>query len=241
MPAEDSGLSIWFERTEHRCAVKKRAGDPGSNPGGSTMKTGIKAVCFDSGGVLVTMAYPDTIKEIAKACKVSANRLEPVMKKYLDTMGTGKISENILWEKISKELGKKLPLKQCKAAWRKVYASRPMNKEMVSLTKQLQKKGYKICLVSNIVEPHAEVAEKLKRYDHFDYVIMSCRVGAQKPSPKIYKLATKRLKLQPNQCVFTDDIKAHVDAAKKLGFIGVHFKNPKQFKIELKKYGVGIK
>ncbi|XP_062825385.1 bifunctional epoxide hydrolase 2 isoform X2 [Anolis carolinensis] len=55
----------------------------------------------------------------------------------------------------------------------------------------------------------------LRRY--FDQVIESCRVGLQKPDPKIYEYTLKELKAKPEEIIFLDDIGANLVPAKQMG------------------------
>jgi putative hydrolase of the HAD superfamily len=55
----------------------------------------------------------------------------------------------------------------------------------------------------------------------FDVVVISAEVGMRKPEPRIFQHAAELLRLQPEQCVFIDDIQANIAAAEQLGFTGV--------------------
>ncbi|XP_044306277.1 bifunctional epoxide hydrolase 2 [Varanus komodoensis] len=55
----------------------------------------------------------------------------------------------------------------------------------------------------------------LRRY--FDGVIESCRIGLQKPDPKIYEYALDQLKAKPEEVIFLDDIGANLKPARAMG------------------------
>jgi putative hydrolase of the HAD superfamily len=55
----------------------------------------------------------------------------------------------------------------------------------------------------------------------FDTVVLSGREGMRKPEPGIYLLASARLQLGPERCVFVDDIPANVEGARAVGMAGV--------------------
>ena len=57
----------------------------------------------------------------------------------------------------------------------------------------------------------------------FDGGIFSCRVHMIKPDPAIYKLLCDTYDLDPAQCVFIDDSRKNVDAARAFGIPSVHF------------------
>jgi putative hydrolase of the HAD superfamily len=62
--------------------------------------------------------------------------------------------------------------------------------------------------------------------DLFDAVVISSEVGMRKPEERIFLHALAGLGLEPQQCVFIDDIEANVAAAQALGMIGLHHRDP---------------
>ena len=69
--------------------------------------------------------------------------------------------------------------------------------------------------------------------DMFDTVVISGEVGLRKPEPAIFHLTTERLGLEPQQCVFVDDLRHNVDAAIALGWVGVHHRSYTETATEL--------
>ena len=51
----------------------------------------------------------------------------------------------------------------------------------------------------------------------FDDVIESSVEGIRKPNPEIYKLACRRLSVEPEKCLFIDDLGINLKPAKKMG------------------------
>src|SRR5438876_696441 len=51
--------------------------------------------------------------------------------------------------------------------------------------------------------------------------VLSGREGVRKPEAAIYLLAADRLRVEPDRCVFVDDMPANVDGAKAVGMAGV--------------------
>ena len=67
---------------------------------------------------------------------------------------------------------------------------------------------------------------------------MSCKVGACKPDPQIYKITLKKLNLSAEECVFVDDILNNIEGAKNLGMQGIHFQTPEKLRKDLIKIGL---
>jgi len=60
----------------------------------------------------------------------------------------------------------------------------------------------------------------------FDAVVISAEVGMRKPEERIFRHAVEQLGLQPEECVFVDDLQANVTAAEAIGMTGVLHREP---------------
>jgi len=49
-------------------------------------------------------------------------------------------------------------------------------------------------------------------------VVVSCETGLIKPDPRIYHHLTERFSLQPEECIFVDDMQDNIDAARACGW-----------------------
>ena len=67
--------------------------------------------------------------------------------------------------------------------------------------------------------------EKFKLHNFFDAFISSCEVGMRKPDPGIFKLALGIAQAKPDECLYFDDRRMLVEAAKKEGIHAHHHKN----------------
>lgn len=70
--------------------------------------------------------------------------------------------------------------------------------------------------------------EEQRRYGFeqlVDDIIYSHEVGLAKPDPRIYRLAEVRLGATPDQIVYVDDIRTHVDAAAARGWHAILHRN----------------
>jgi len=81
----------------------------------------------------------------------------------------------------------------------------------------------------------------LQRYEFlqsFEGILVSGEEKTIKPFPKIYEILLERYQINPLMSVFIDDNLENVEAAKKFGIIGIHFKSTQQLKEELTNLGV---
>ena len=86
------------------------------------------------------------------------------------------------------------------------------------------KKNYKIALLSNTSEWHFNYAIKpIEIFELFDTVTLSFEVKAMKPDSKMFDDCLTKLALQPNECIYIDDIWENSDQAAKMGMIGIQY------------------
>ena len=60
----------------------------------------------------------------------------------------------------------------------------------------------------------------------FDVVLISGEVGLHKPQPEIYRLAADRLGVEPQACVFVDDLRENVHGAEQVGMTALLHRDP---------------
>ena len=95
-----------------------------------------------------------------------------------------------------------------------------LSEDMVGLLRRARVAGLRTALLSNSWGEH--YPEHLW-IGAFDEVVISGRVGMRKPEPEIFEHTCRLLELQPQECVFVDDMRANVVGAAQLGLVGVHF------------------
>ena len=70
--------------------------------------------------------------------------------------------------------------------------------------------------------------------NYFDFVGNTCRLKVAKPDPAAYLLALKALNVQPDACLFVDDLERNVQGALDVGMRAFHFTSKKELLAELK-------
>ena len=89
---------------------------------------------------------------------------------------------------------------------------------MADAVRQVKDAGYKTALLTNISRGGERFWRDLFPVeDLFDVVVDSSRVGMRKPDPRIYALTCERLGVEPDRCLFIDDLECNVQAAASLG------------------------
>ncbi len=196
----------------------------------------IRSVIFDLGGVVLKNGIYTAIPIYEKKHKMPKDSLRNLFdNKYLIPLELGKISEEVLWRGLASDLGQDISdFKEI------VFKNFILQKGVWKIAKKC-KKSYKIGLLTNNSKEWAEQLEKKYNLSKlFNIIVVSAKVGLRKPDPEIYQLITKKLKVNPSECVFIDDLTENVQGAKKLGIKSFQFKSSSQCRKELKKLGVKI-
>ena len=67
----------------------------------------------------------------------------------------------------------------------------------------------------------------------FDTVIESSKVGVRKPEPRFYEIACETVGVQPDECVFLDDLGINLKPAAQMGMITIKVATSEQALTEL--------
>lgn len=77
--------------------------------------------------------------------------------------------------------------------------------DAIEVLSQLKSQGFKIGLISNCSPDTPLIWRNTPFIPFFDVTIFSSSVGMKKPDPRIYRLATERLSVQPEDCLYVGD------------------------------------
>lgn len=103
----------------------------------------------------------------------------------------------------------------------------------------VKKAGYGSYILSNYSRrTYGITREQLSFEKLMDGCLFSWQVRQIKPEPEIYRTLLDRFSLNPGECVFIDDNRDNIDAARSLGIAGVLFQGKEQADEELRRLGV---
>jgi putative hydrolase of the HAD superfamily len=101
------------------------------------------------------------------------------------------------------------------------YYQRSMRPEVPGVLERLERMGFKLGIISNILS-RGQVPADLCRYGikhFFDPIVLSCEYGRRKPDPAIFRHAARLMKAPFHSCVHVGDrISRDVMGAKRAGF-----------------------
>lgn len=83
--------------------------------------------------------------------------------------------------------------------------------------RRLRSVGFQTGVVSNCSASTRPVVDRMGLEEEADVVVLSCEVGAFKPSPAIFRTALEVLGVAPEVSMFVDDRRDYLDGAAELG------------------------
>jgi putative hydrolase of the HAD superfamily len=146
----------------------------------------------------------------------------------------GRISPHDWHLHVVKRLGSPLNFNEFRDAWNRSLDPQPLQSDDLFVTLAHSKR---LALLSNTDPLHVAYLEATYGFfRHFpaEVRIYSCSVAASKPSPVIFQAALKAVRTKAGEAVFIDDILEYVEAARSLGFYGIHYQSPEQLRSQLR-------
>jgi putative hydrolase of the HAD superfamily len=182
------------------------------------------AVLFDFGGVLTTSVW-DTFSDFCRSEGLEPDaikklfRTDPEALADLRGLETGSVTE----AEFERSFGGRLGLKNPDGLIDSMFAGMLPLEPMVQAVRTIRAGGLLTGLVSN--------SWSTAHYDRallaelFDAVVISAEVGLHKPQPEIYRLAAARLEVEPERCLFVDDLRENCDGAEAVGMRAIRHRS----------------
>ena len=193
----------------------------------------VKAFLFDYDGV-TTAGVNDQL--VAQRLSNNLGVSEELAAQWLQSIWmpllAGTISSDQMWIDIEQIYGQPIALAQ-RDIWFGWDELTPLP-EMIELVQKLKSKGYPVGLLSNVTAQSAEIIKHHGGYDEFDFLVLSCDVGSNKPGPEIYQIALEKLgTIPPGDVVFLDDRESNVLAAASAGLTALLVTNHAETIVEV--------
>ncbi len=98
---------------------------------------------------------------------------------------------------------------------------------MVAAIRACGKQHKTACLTNNFTRAEAVLSVEVAAvYALFDAVLESRVLGVRKPDPRFYELACESLGVEPDECVFLDDLGVNLKPARTLGMHTIKVTDP---------------
>jgi putative hydrolase of the HAD superfamily len=184
----------------------------------------IKALIFDLGQVIIPFRIERGLAALASRCQtplgeVTARALASDLPMRFEA---GEIAPDDFYRQFSALLGLEAAYEEFCDLYSSIFLPETLVPE--SLLAGLARK-HRLVLLSNTNAIHFPwVLARYPLLGHFHDYVLSYQVRALKPAPEIYQAALERAGCRPQECFYTDDIAAYVEAARRLGLDAVEFR-----------------
>jgi putative hydrolase of the HAD superfamily len=201
----------------------------------------IRAVISDFGGVLTTPLI-NSFVAYQRESGIGLEDLGRAMAQVMEADGgrhplfeleKGNLTEEEFTRRLGEALGRPLgPMRDT------YFENLHPNEPMIELMRELRDGGKRMALLTNNVREWEPLwRAKLPDVEEiFEVIVDSAFVGMRKPDPEIYALTVERLGdgVEPEDCLFVDDVEVNCDTARELGMAVVHFRDNDQAVAELR-------
>ena len=198
----------------------------------------VKAILFDLGNVIIPVDFTRCHAALAQVCPYPLREVPRKIRStgLVEGFEKGEVPPETFVEEVCRVLDMRVSFQQFWEMWSSIFAPDPLLPE--SFLEGLRRR-HRLVLLSNTNVVHFEMArERYPLLRHFDGYVLSYEVGALKPSPEIYRQAIASAGCRAEECFFTDDIPAFVEAARREGIDAVPFQSREQLESELQARGI---
>jgi putative hydrolase of the HAD superfamily len=189
----------------------------------------IRAVLFDFGGVISSSPF-EAFAHLESERGLPADFIRTVNATNPDTNAWAKLergevdleSFGSMWSDEARSLGHELDGRS--VLERLAGEIRP---EMVEAIRACGTKYKTACLTNNFTRAEAILSDEVAEvYSLFDAILESRVLGVRKPDPRFYELACEALAVEPDECVFLDDLGVNLKPARALGMHTIKVTDP---------------
>jgi len=196
-------------------------------------------VIFDLGGVLVWTRWENFCKPLGLAAGLDS---QSVMQKLIEgdaynPFMRGEFGAPEFCRRLRSQFGIDWPDSLITEAWQSIIEP---HAEIAGVIESLAK-SYRLVMGSNTDVLHYAAGINVQpALEHFDGAILSCEVGALKPDEAFFKRGADLLRLNVEECLFTDDRPENVAAANASGIAAFQFKSVASLKLDLLYHGIRV-
>ena len=198
----------------------------------------LRAIIFDIGNVLVRVDVARATTGLAASSPLAPEDIWTALQKdpRWREWQEGRMAPREWHRHVAQRLGGKLSFEQFSEVWNRALAPEAILPD--ALLAGLAQR-FRLAVLSNTDPLHvAHLEANFAFLRHFPQRIYSCRLGASKPDPLIYREALRACGVRAEEALYTDDVPANVEAAERLGMVGIIFASPEQFQTDLRSRGL---
>lgn len=198
-----------------------------------------KTIISDLGGVYLNRGIWLFWDYLDKELGIPVEKGKTAFLAYYKEYFSGKIREEEFWNKFLANIDLKRDWRELRIKLLDLFAP---NEGVAVLYSQLRSKGLKLVLLSDQTNewwPYLD--NKYNISGNFDYVVISSKIGINKPDPEIYKYALKISDSLAEESIFIDDLENNLIPAEDLGIETILYTNPENLIRDLEERGLESK
>lgn len=192
-----------------------------------------RAVIFDLGKVLVHFDFRRGYSVLEGLCPYPALEIPKRLATtdLVQRFETGLVEPRDFVTELCAVLDLRMDYEQFCGAWNRIFTDTLIPEEMLEGLAA----RYRLVLLSNTNAIHFESIRQhyAALLRHFHALVLSYEVKAMKPDPAIFHRAIEAAGCAAEECFYTDDIAAYVEAAREMGIDAVQFESAEQIAREL--------
>lgn len=197
----------------------------------------IKTILFDLGNVIIPFDVKRAYARMSERCGCRAEEVAARIRAtgLVGPFERGEIETQPFVRKLSIALKLDITYQEFCDWWSCVFLPEPLVSD--ALLEDLRSR-HRLLALSNTNPIHfAMLKGTYPLLRHFDGYVLSYEVGAAKPEAKIYREAIARAQCDPEECFFTDDLAANIEAARAHRMDAVQFFSAGQLERDLRARG----
>jgi putative hydrolase of the HAD superfamily len=180
----------------------------------------IRGLLVDFGGVLTTNVF-DAFRSFAAREGLEPDAVKRLFREDERALAALRRLERgeMAVPEFEREFGPLLGVSETDGLVDRLFAEMRPDEEMISAVRRARGAGIRTGLISNSWSPDHYEQDRLDEL--FDGVVISAQVGLNKPEPEIFLLGAERIGVQPDACVFVDDLKENCAGAEAVGMTAI--------------------
>jgi FMN phosphatase YigB (HAD superfamily)/DNA-binding XRE family transcriptional regulator len=194
------------------------SGSPTPGSAKKRAKSGVTFVFFDVNGVCVRFLHK-AFTEVSRQSGKSIDFVETLFWRYNDTVTSGQMP----MDEFNQIMGRELEIENFD--WVPYYMNNVEQMPGIDVLVKWAEEHFEIGLLSNIMPGFIELLLQRNIIPQANYkvIIDSSKVGALKPTPKIYEIAQQLANAEPAEILTIDDSRTNLVTADRLGWHVVWF------------------
>lgn len=182
----------------------------------------IDTLIFDVGGVLIPDSDPEILDDFCRELLLEKEKLQNHLNALAPQLQMGAIGIDEFWTQFEQLIEKPISPELRDALFVRNFKA-TIDPQMKQILEWLKFAGYRLCVLSDTIPPHADALRRAGTYDLFSpNIFLSHEIRCSKHSGSIFQknsdlaafcVACLRMRRLPKACMFFDDKKKNVKAA----------------------------